>query len=400
MTGRPARSVVPAALVAVLAGCGGGGGGDDPKARATATPTPRAPAERPEPSDEVQITQLLTDRARALENGHRRDYVATATGAQQRRDRVDARRAKRLRFSDVQLDVGPINIGPRRARARIMTSYTIDGVNSTFRLRRQLRVLKTKNGWRVSRLGGKRGLPPWEVGPFVQRRSKHFVVLAPPGTETGELLGALENGYSAMDEKLARIRLRRRYLVVVAAGAKEGRALTRGIRGVSSLAALVDANLVQTGPALRTSRVEGLRLVVMKPSFESFDSYNRGLLVTHELTHAALARQTSGRVPGWLTEGIALYVSGDRRYSSGADLRALSRPDSIGRLTGAAQTSAYEAASTAAFTIADQHGERGLLRLYRSFNDPRLRGRPGPKLVDRAMRRELGMRLSELDASV
>jgi hypothetical protein len=393
---RCAARLVPAALVAALAGCGGGG--DEPRPRTTATPA--SPAERPEPSDEAQIADLLRDRAAALEAGRVRAYAKTATGAQRRRDRVHARRAGRLRLADVQLDLGPVNIGERRARARIMTSYEIAGVRGEFRLRRPLTVVQTANGWRVARLAGSRGLPPWEVGPFVQRRSRHFVLLAPPGVDLQALIGSLEDGYAAMDDKLPNVRLRRRYFVVVAAGTREGRALTRGIRGIGSLSALVDANLTQTGPALRTSRVEGLRLVILWPAVADYDAYSRGLVITHELTHAALAAETSGRVPGWLTEGVALYVSGDRRASPGADLRALSGPDSIGRLTGADQTAAYGAASAAAYAIADRYGEHALLRLHRSFNSTRLRGRPGPRLVDRALRRELGMSLGELDALV
>ena len=35
--------------------------------------------------------------------------------------------------------------------------------------------------------------------------------------------------------------------------------------------------------------------------------------IAHELVHAALARRTGGRVPPWLSEGIAMYVSGDKR---------------------------------------------------------------------------------------
>jgi hypothetical protein len=118
--------------------------------------------------------------------------------------------------------------------------------------------------------------------------------------------------------------------------------------------------------------------------------------VTHELTHAALTGSTSGRTPAWLTEGVALYVSGDRRPAPpNVDLAALAEPDSIARLTGDAQANAYSASSAAAFAIADRFGTERLLTLYDAFNDPKLRG---PRIVDRALRRELGITLAELEA--
>jgi hypothetical protein len=156
--------------------------------------------------------------------------------------------------------------------------------------------------------------------------------------------------------------------------------------------------VLQAGPAQEPTRVVSLRLVVVWPPFSALDADGRHRVVTHELTHAALTGSTSGRTPAWLSEGVALYVSGDRRAAPpGADLAALSRPDSIARLTGDAQAVAYSVSSAAAFAIADRFGTDRLLDLYEAFNDPSLRGR---RLVDRAVRRELGISLSELESSL
>jgi hypothetical protein len=106
-------------------------------------------------------------------------------------------------------------------------------------------------------------------------------------------------------------------------------------------------------------------------------------------------------MPAWLSEGVALYVSGDRRRApADPDLAALSKADAIARLTGEAQADAYHASSAAAFAIADRYGTERLLDLYEAFNDPGLRGRAGPRLVDRAMRRELGLSLAELEETL
>jgi hypothetical protein len=94
---------------------------------------------------------------------------------------------------------------------------------------------------------------------------------------------------------------------------------------------------------------------------------------------------------------VALYVSGDRRLAPpGADLAALSQPDAIARLSGEAQANAYDASSAAAFAIADRFGTDKLLNLYEAFSDPELRGRAGPRLVNRALKRELGITLDDL----
>jgi hypothetical protein len=251
----------------------------------------------------------------------------------------------------------------------------------------------------VRAVRGPRGRAPWEVDAFAERRTEHFVVLAPPSVPVAELLPALESGYARMGELLSRRVLRRRYLVVVAGDAAQARALTTEIRGVDTLAAIADAMVREEGRARRVTSVGSLRLLVVWPRFAALDAEGRLRVVTHELTHAALAGSTSGRTPSWLTEGVALYVSGDRRTLLGpVDLRALSEPGAITRLSGAAQAGAYAASSAAAFAIADRFGRRRLLGLYDAFNDERLAGKPGPRLANRALRRELGISLRDLEA--
>jgi hypothetical protein len=385
-----ARARVPASVIvlAVAAGCGGGEAPPAPHP----TTTPGTPAERPEPSDEEQIAALFDERAAALEAGDLRAYVATGGRG------IEVRRARRLRLRDVTLEARNIRVSGDRARVRVEGGYAFEGLRGSFETRERARVVRTRDGWRVSRAGGSRGRPPWEVDDFHERRSAHFVVLAPPEVPAGELVRALEDGYATMRELLTSGRLRRRYLVVVAAGPDEARSLTLGIRGLETLAALSDASVIQGGPAQRTTRVLSLRLVVVWPPFSQLDADGRRRVVTHELTHAALTGSTSGRTPAWLTEGVALYVSGDRRPAPpGADLGALSKPGSIAALSGDAQGNAYAVSSAAAFAIADHFGTERLLDLYEAFNDPKLRG---PRLVDRALRRELGISLAELEASL
>jgi hypothetical protein len=389
--------VVVALVLTTLAGCGGGSDREPRPEAAPGTPAQRVEGARVEPTPAVQIGSLLRERAAALEAGNVAAYAATGVGAQRARDRRAARRAGRLELRDVELVPVSVDVDGRRATIRVDARFEYAGVRSTFHSQRRVTAVRVGGRWRVRAVRGERGLPPWEIAPFTERRSRHFVVLSPPGVPAEQLVPDLENGYARMRDLLSRARLRRRYLVVVAGDAAQTRALTETIRGVETLTAISDASIRERGVEQRVTDVESVRLLVVWPAFSTLDPDGRQRVVTHELTHAALAGSTSGRTPAWLVEGVALYVSGDRRFAPpGADLGALSRPDAIGRLTGAGQASAYAVSSAAAFAIAERFGRRRLLALYDAFNDPRLVGRPGRRLTNRALRRELGITLSDV----
>ncbi len=385
------------AALAILAGCGGG---DAATPRPAATPT----VERTlgaAPSDEQQIEALLRDRAAALEVGDRRAYAATATGEQRRRDREAAARAARLRLRDVTLEARRIRLDGDRAAVRVTLAYGVAGIRGLFQSTRRVDVVRPGRRWRIARERGGRDLPLWEAGTFAERRTPHFVVLAGPDAPIDDLLASLESGYATIRDVLARGRLRRRYLVVVAGDAAQARALTTEIRGVETLAAISDATINESGPERRTVAVVSLRLLVVLPAFAALDPDGRRRVITHELTHAALTGTTSGRAPAWLVEGVALYLSGDRRPAPpGADLDALASPGAIARASGDAQSAAYATSSAAAFAIAERFGPRRLLRLYDAFNDPELVGEPGRRLVRRAVRRELGVSVAEIEAGL
>ena len=208
-------------------------------------------------------------------------------------------------------------------------------------------------------------------------------MIAPRALDINGLSDALETGYARMGDVLKRPRLRKRYLVVVAGEARAARALTERISGVGGLAALSDSEVRESGPTQRVTEVASQRLVVVWPPFSTLDADGRMRVVTHELTHAGLAGVTSGRTPAWLLEGMALYVSEDRRAGEAAELIAdanttaarraltltgLSAPDAMARLHGAGQEAAYAYASAAAFYIVGRFGRKRYLELYDAFN--------------------------------
>jgi hypothetical protein len=397
-----ARAIVVLLAVLVLLVVAGCGGGDDAPQRRAATPTApihRADGDRTAPSDADLLRALMRDRAAALEAGDVDAYAGTSVARQRTRDRRAARRANRIRLRDVSLTPDVIDHTDNRARVRVHEDYSIAGVRSSFRTTQRYVAVRTGAGWRIRAVRGARGLPPWEVGVFAERRTRHFVVLAPPSVPVGEVVPALEAGYERIHDVLSRGDLRRRYLVVVARDATQARALTATIQGVETLTAIADAAIREEGPARAVAKVVSLRLLVDWGHFAALDPDGQRRVVTHELTHSALAGTTSGRTPAWLIEGAALYVSEDRRLAPPEPvLRSLSKPNSISRLMGDAQAYAYAASSAAAFAIVDRYGRGRLFALYDAFNDPRLRGRPGRGLANRALHRELGIGIADLEA--
>jgi hypothetical protein len=411
---RPALALV--ALTVAAAGCGGG---HKTPSQPSSTPTAaqRSGGDRA-PSDRELIQALLDRRARALERGAARAYAATsANGARAAAARADARRARPLGLRDVRLGIDRLDLHGRRARAHVVTAWGIRGVRGTFRTERRILLRRTRGGWRIAGTLGRRGLAPWEVAAYTRRDERHFVVLVPSGVDidAAGLPASLQDGYARFATTLPRAHLRRRYLVVVASTAAGANRLTEDIRGVETLSAVADTAVREEGPAQRVTKVLSQRLLVVWPAFSGLGFDERRRVVAHELTHLVLAGATSGRTPSWLVEGIALYVSGDRRSDqvtailrglAGAEgvaarpalsLRRLSAPNAIARLSGARQAGAYAYASAAAFAIADRYGRRALLRLYDAFDDPGLPGKGGATLTSRALRRTIGVGLAAFE---
>jgi hypothetical protein len=405
-----ARGALAAVLLVFLVACGesddGPSAGSVPAdQRAGGT---RATSSRPL-SDKEQLDRLLAARAAALEAGDVTAFGATATGRQRAQDRVAARRAARLGLRDVALIVRGARVRGAQARLRVALAYRYRGVPTRFVAERRLRARRTAVGWRVAALIGRRERPPWEVDRFRRVRAQHVLLLAPPAVDPAPLAAALDAAYRGMAARLPGRRLPRRVLVVAAADAGQARELTATIEGVRTLAAIADAAVHEAGPAREVASVLSRRLLVVVPAWAGMDAARRERVLVHELTHLALAGITSGRVPAWLLEGVAMETSGDDRSAEAAlraasgravSLLSLCAPGAIAQLAGDAQAGAYATASAAAHRIAAKHGRRALLRLYAAFGDERIAGRPGCRLTDRVLRRTIGTRLRELAAVV
>ena len=354
-----------------LAGCGGAGDPD---------PAP-TPAPRP-PTDEELIGRIVDRRAEEI-----------------------GRRVRGLGVRRTRYAIERVDVRGRSARVRARLVYGIAGLQGDYGSRRTLVARRRAGRWRLGRPLGARDAEPWEIDDYRREPTRHFVVWAPRGVEVPA--EALEAGYARLREVLDGEELDRRYLVVLARDGAAANRITRRITGVESLVALTDTQVAIGGTAERVREVRSQRLIVIASAFALTDPASQQQVITHELAHAVLAPQTSTRTPAWLTEGIALYLSGDDRRPEYfalpvyPTLAGLSAPDAIARLQAERQRAGYATASAAAFFIADTYGPDALLKLLEAYNSPRLRGLRGdPRLTDKALRRVLGVGLAELQRTL
>jgi hypothetical protein len=414
------------AVTLLITACGGGGSASDkPAAQKTVqsgAPKPKPVASRA-PSDSEQLSNLLTERAYALEQGDVEAFLKTSTGEQARKDKSAIERAEALPINDVQMTPKGTEIDGTRATLRVDMVYSFDGLSTHYVKTSRMTMEKTPKGWRVANDRPSAGaLAPWEYASYKARTSRHFLALAPKNLKVGNLMKDLEKGRSQMERNLRGIQAPDRLLVIVARTSTDTKALTKDLKTIKALVAVAEAQVALKGPARQVDAVGGQRVFVLWRSYGNRSAKERRMVIAHELTHAALVKRTGGRVPPWLVEGIAMYASDDKRAGdagallSGGRLRdqskqksaegvlsltRLARPSALNRMSAVSLTFAYSYSAAAAYTIAQKHGgAKALLRLYSAFNSTRIKGKPGRKLTDRVMRKSLHTSLTSVENDV
>jgi hypothetical protein len=407
-----------------IAGCGDTVRSTPAPATKTVSETkkPPTPAKKP-PTDTEQLAELLSARAKALELGDPEDFVETATGSQAAKDERAAAAAKALPLGSVELEAKGTEVEGDRATMRVEMSYTFDDIDTWYFKTSRMTAQKTPEGWRISDDRPSAGtLAPWEYKTYKARTSRHFLTLAPKSLKVGSLMTDLEKGYARMKRGLPGVKAPDRVLVIVARDSTDTKALTKDLKTLTALTAVAENQLSVKGPARRIDEIWGQRVFVMWRSYGNRSTNERRTVVTHELVHAALASRTSARTPPWLSEGIAMYISGDNRAGdagaiisargvlndaskAGAVRRAmsltrLSNVRALQNMSAVPLSFAYSYSSAAAFAIAEKHGRKVLLKLLSAYNSEKVRGRPGRKLTDTAVRRALKMSLKSLEDEV
>lgn len=155
------------------------------------------------------------------------------------------------------------------------------------------------------------------------------------------------------------------------------RLLGRGRSALKGVAATIDGPLATGAPAGAD------RIVIVPGAWQSLTTPGREVVLTHELTHAAVRASTSRPVPLWLSEGFAEYVAyrdvslPEREVVEPAleVVRRSGLPSALPVATdfdpaGGTLPAAYASALLVVRSLVAAHGEPAVVRLYRDLADP------------------------------
>jgi len=274
------------------------------------------------------------------------------------------------------------------------------------------------SGWVISGDGAAHGLRDdpqiWSGGDLTVVHGRRSIVLAEDGAAAGQKARArtaeLHDIADRLDAGVGTVtgvvgdRWSRHVVALVPATEQKAEALAGDMRNLGDIAALATI----TGDA--GGRTPGEDRVVITPTaFGRLSALGRHVVLTHELVHVAMGGARDSRTPMWLIEGLADYVgykdAGVATKAAGRELAGLiasgdmpSAPPGRTEFAGSGDrlSAAYEGAWLACRMVAERHGEKALVRLYRTAEaEP---GEAGdPRVEDRALRAVLGVGSSRFD---
>lgn len=239
----------------------------------------------------------------------------------------------------------------------------------------------------------------WDGGPVVVARGASCLVMGHP-----DRVRLVEQLVGECDRAVPRVtrvwgtQWAQRVVVLVPDTVAEMARIVPEAGDLGQIAAVATAELVTPSQGYHPV---GDRVLVNPVAFPMLGTAGRRVVVTHEVTHVASRGLTGPKVPTWLVEGLADYVG---YKGTGIPVRTAAQElvgdVKAGRLPGAlpddedfegasedlAQT--YEMSWLAVRLLVEQHGEDGLLRLYRRCG----RGTPFPV----ALQAELGLSVDAL----
>jgi hypothetical protein len=385
----PRRTAVGlcSALVAVSGAC-------FPASRPSEEPAGRAA------TAQGQIRALFERRADALAAGSVEEYLGSLSPAARSFEAPIARGAAKLPLAGVRMVVREADVAPDGQSvdgARIDFTYWFEGLaeDNLFHIflindleRRGSRWQVTSSAIDEARYDMHAGspLPLWATGPFRTTRSEHFLALYRPGPGgIGSVVQLAERAYADLFPKLT-FDPEPGYLLVAARNEDEYAELV-GPRTAESSIAIATAESVRAAgrgmSGLGGERPETRHMVVDLEAATGGGSVSdhahvEGVgvaqVIQHELGHLALLRVTSTFTPGWVKEGAAMYLAGERRideWSAGLatgafedlSFRTLSRAENVRGEFG------YSYVNAATSYLIERFGAKTFFEFYRGFKD-------------------------------
>ena len=270
-------------------------------------------------------------------------------------------------------------------------------------VRRGNRVLASADG-DLANEGGASWQGPWDFGPIVTRRSATTLVLAHP--DSGVDLAAV---VAVSDAAVARVTSVvgsdwvGQAVIILPASSVEAQA----VGGAPTTISDVSADAVFDPAPGPDGQLTGARVLMAPSVWQRLSAVGRGITLRHELTHVALAKDTTIDTARWVVEGTAEYVANlDTGQSASeiaselrTDVRAGRLPDALpedSAFGGSTAPAAYEQAWLACRLIATRSGAGGLLRFYRTVGTT---AAPGDGPVAAGLRAVLHVSLASFTAA-
>ncbi|MFC4858443.1 hypothetical protein ACFPCV_33525 [Actinophytocola glycyrrhizae] len=226
-------------------------------------------------------------------------------------------------------------------------------------------------------LGRRTWRGPWDFAPCVVTTTEHGIVLSHPGSQpmVDRLVRELDPSVRAVSE-LWPTRWSQRVTVMLPDTSGEMRALVGPDFPVESVVAVAVADRVNN----RTRAVAGQRVVLSPDGVRGLSIASLRVVLRHEITHLAARADTVDGSPTWLLEGFADYVgyrdSGVTLAEGAPDLAKQVREDGppaalpedrAFRSRDSDLDLAYQQSWSIARYVADTHGEKALIAVYREL---------------------------------
>lgn len=373
--------------------------------------------EAAEPGPRQAVDAMLRQRAKALVAGDVEAYLAPMTPEARAVEEPIARGSTAVPLAEVNLlmdeaDFNDEGTGVSAARLDFIYRYKDLPDDNLFRFRLLYELELREGSWIVtgSRHDERKSdLPVWARGPVSVASSQHFLALHRPGTtRVDESLELAEQARVKLLEGLT-LQPDDRHLLLLAKDAAEYQDMSGG-GGGGSLALVSYVFRSSTGHPTRSEArqmVVNLTAVLGDPN-EKADlgpahgsaqgpenpgaDEDDGLEIPadlqkkvdaelvpaqvfqHELGHLALSRVTRESTTGWVKEGAAMLLSGERRTGSweAGQVYGLYDQLSFGELSGQQNLRsgvAYAYANAAVFYLVETFGEKKFWDFYRDFKE-------------------------------
>ena len=361
---RPRRWLAGAAAVAVMAaGCGGGGGA------------------RTDDSPFGQARAMLRARASLLAEGDVEGYMAAVAPGAEEQERAIAEGAAAVPLAYVNATVTPG--GPRTetriGNALVEVVYRYEGLPDDNRFEFELSYdLERRDGkWMITKslATGEIGLPMWGTGPVEVVQSEHFLGLHRPTLANPDAaLGAAEDARRDLAGRLDAVESDPVHLVLLAASEEEYAEIKGRSSSLGELASATFLFLSLSRPESRHMTVKAHRLIDQGSAVNRDDGEPAPPkeVMQHELAHLALTRFDGPFTPGWVNEGAAMYLAGERRVAAwkrGFD-EGIWDAVSIDLLAGADSLRggiSYAYVNAAVLYLVEAYGAEQFFEFYRRF---------------------------------